>query len=188
MNRLSVAALSAAFAGALFAFAVQAQDPQKSAPKPEPAPAAAQEPAAKPQPGPGQEPDPQILEGIVNCLAEGLPQDWKKTWFVISEIDRDERKATRSFEANFFYATEPDDSTGRRLQTCGAERVIDGVKALNAYLTDSQQRWTGATFTFMRDGRFEAKYDFTPFKPAAAKPAAKPKAKSASKKKQEPAK
>lgn len=181
MNRPFLAAF---FAAALLAFAAHAQDPQKPEAKPEAE--TGQEPAAKPPPGPGQEPDPKILEGIMGCLAEGLPQGWKKAWFVVKEINRDESRATRQFEANFFYATNPKDAKGRRLQPCGAERVVEGVKALNDYLPGDQQRWTAATFTFMSDGKFEAKYDFTPPKPAAE--AAKPAAKSAVRKKQESSK
>lgn len=179
MKRLSAVAL---LLGMLMAFAVQAQDAQKPAPA---ADEAKREPAAKPAPGPGQEPDPKILEDIFNCLAEGLTPEWKKAWFVISETGRDERSATRSFEAKFFFANDANDKKGKPLRTCGGEKVLDGVKALNDYLPEGQQRWTGATFTFTRDGKFEAKYDFSKPKPAApAKKAAKP----AAKKKQETAK
>ena len=158
-------------AAALCAFAAYAQDPQKPA-------AEAQKPAAEavksaPEPQPGQEPDPKILEGIFACIAEGLPEGWKKTWFVISETGRSEDGKTRSYAADFFYATNLKDRKGRPLKPCGPERVLEGVGALNAYLPDGQQRWTGATFSFMSDGKFEAKYDFTPPRPAPAKPAAR---------------
>lgn len=169
--------------GTLIAFAVHAQDPQKPAPK---ADEAKQEPAAKPAPGPGQEPDPKILEGIFDCLAEGLTPQWQKAWFVIRETARDERSATRSFEGKFFFANDANDAKGKPLRTCGGEKIIEGVKALNDYLPDNQQRWTGATFMFTRDGKFEAKYDYSKPKPAAAP--AKKTAKPPAKKKQEVAK
>ena len=172
MRRTPFAAL---ILGALFAFAVQAQDPQKPEPKPDAEPT--REPASEPAPGPGQQPDPKILGEILSCLAEGLPQGWKKAWFVIDKIDRDASGVTRRFAAKYFYATEVNDRKGKPFQPCDAERVRDGVAALNAYLPDSQKRWTGATISFMDDGEFEARYDFTPRKPATAKPAAKPAAK-----------
>jgi len=158
----------------MFACAAQAQDAKKTGP----APAEAQKPA----PGPGQTPDPAIIEGIISCLAEGLTKDWKKAWFVIKETDRNEAEGTRQFEGDFFYATSVKDTKGRRLKTCGAEKIVQGVSDLNDYLTREQQRWTSATFTFTRDdGKYDVKYDYTPFKP---RPAAKP----AAKKKPEPAK
>jgi hypothetical protein len=170
------------------AFAAQAQDAKKSDPavdKPaadKPAAGAAQEPAAKPERGPGQTPDPQILESIIACLAAGLTPDWQKAWFVIRETDRNEAEGTRQFEGDFFYATSLKDRKGKRLQTCGPEKIIQGVSDLNDYLTREQQRWTSATFTFTKaDEKYDVKYDYTPFKP---KPAAKP----AAKKKKEPAK
>ena len=80
MKRLSLIALVVgALLAALLSFGVQAQDPQKPAP---------QEPAAAPAPAPGQEPDPKIIIGLMECLAEGLPEGWKKTWFVIHSAQR----------------------------------------------------------------------------------------------------
>jgi hypothetical protein len=159
-------------------------------------PAAAAPEAEKPEPAPGQDPDPEILHGIMNCLADGLPPEWRKTWFTIKQTDRNAAGNAREFEANFFYATSENDAKGQRLKPCGdGSDVLDGVGRLNAYLPENQRRWSGATFTFFRDGRYDAVYDQTPFaaKPAAtppAKPAAKPGTapKPAAKKKQESAK
>lgn len=162
MNRTLIAAL---LFGALLAGGVQAQDPK---------PAAASQEAVKP--GPGQEPDPKIIEGMMSCMAGGLPENWQKAWFVIRQIGVDPKdNTTRKFEANFFFATRESDKKGERLQTCGAEQMLEGVAGLNAYLPDSQKRWSGATFTFHRDGRYQVNYDVTPFKPK-PKPAAKKKA------------
>ena len=171
MNRLSVCILLAA---ALLTGAAQAQDLQKPEAKPA-ATGAAQEPAANPEPGPGQEPDPRIPEGILRCLAEGLPQDWKKAWFVIVETARSRDGATRSYAADFFFATNANDRKGKPLKPCGPEKILEGVGALNDYLPDGQRRWTSATFTFLSDGKYEAKYDYTPRKPAPSKPATKKK-------------
>ena len=178
--------LAAFLACSLLAFAAQAQEAKKPEAAPEkPAAVAAQAPAEKPKPGPGQPPDPQILEDIMGCLAAGLTPDWKKTWFVIKEIDRNEQDGTRQFEGDFFYATSEKDNKGRRLRTCGPEQIVKGVSDLNDYLTKDQQHWTSARFTFMRDGKYDVKYDYTPFKP---KPAAKTPAEKPTAKKQETAK
>ena len=169
--------------GALLSFSVQAQDPQKPA---------AQDPAAA-APAPGQEPDPKIIIGLMECLAEGLPEGWKKTWFVIQEISRDVAGGTRQYEAKFFYATDPADRVGKRLEPCGMNRIVDGVLGLNDYLQPAQRRWTGVTMTFNIDGSYDAAYEYTARKPAAGAPAAgaapaKAAAKPAAKKKQEAAK
>ena len=180
MKRSCLAAFLACLS---LAFATQAQEPKKPEAAPEkPAAGAAEEPAAKPGPKPGDTPDPQIFEGILNCLAAGMTPDWKKAWFVVREIDRDEGKAVRQFQGDFYYATKETDHKGKRVQTCGAERIIAYVGALNDYLTPDQKGWTSVSFTFLRDGKYDVKYDYTPVKP---KPAAKPAAKASSKKKQE---
>jgi hypothetical protein len=179
MKRTSLISLSTLILGTLFTFAAQAQAPQK--PAAESAPVAA-------TPGPGQEPDPKIIEGIMQCLGEGLPEGWQKTWFVISETGRSTEGTTRQFEAKFFYATDPKDAKGKPLAPCGGTRVIDHVIALNDYLQPSQRRWTGVTMTFMIDGSYSANYDYTVRKPAPAAAPAKAAAKPAAKKKQEAAK
>jgi len=134
--------------------------------------------AQKPKPVPGEPADPKILEGIFTCLGKGLPAGWKKAWFVIHQTGADESGADRQFEAKFFFATDMVDTKGKPLVPCGSAPVLDGVIALNDYLRESQRRWTGATFTFTSDGKFNANYDYTPVKPAPAaatpaKPAAK---------------
>lgn len=159
------------FAAALCALSVHAQDPQKPEPQPQTEPQ--QQPEAPPAPGPGQERDPKIIADIFACVSEGLPEGWKKAWFVISEVERNVDGSSRKYEARFRFATSSNDRKGRPFKPCGAERVREGVVALNDYLPDSQRRWTGATFTFTSEGEFEIKYDYTPRKPAPARPAAK---------------
>ena len=133
MNRKALISLLVLFLGAPLRLTAQAQDPQK--------PAA--EPAAATVPGPGQEPDPKIIENMMLCLAEGLLEGWKKTWFVVSEVGRgriDAQGTTRQFEANFFYATDPDDAKGKLLKPCGANSIVDGVIALNDYASGAGRR------------------------------------------------
>lgn len=187
---MKIPRLAAFILASLLAFAAQAQDAKKSGPATEKPAAAAQDPAAKPERGPGQEPDPQIVGDIMRCLSEGLTPDWQKAWFLVKEIDRNEAEGARQFQADFFYATSLKDGKGKRLRTCGPEKIIENVSHLNDYLTKDQQRWTSAVFTILRDGKYDMKYDYTPFKPkpAAAAPAAKPAAKSSARKKQEAAK
>jgi hypothetical protein len=168
--------LFALFFAGLCASAVHAQVTQKPEEPQQPDTKPAAE-AQKPRPVPGQAADPKILEKIFACLANGLPRGWKKTWFVINEIDRNEAGTSRNYEADFFFATNVKDTKGRKLTPCGADPVLEGVAALNDYLQEGQQRWTGATFTFTSEGKFDATYDYTPRKPAPAKPAVKPAAK-----------
>ena len=164
--------LFAPLVAAIFSVAAYAQDPLK--PAVEAQKPAAEAAKAEPTPArqPGQEPDAKLLESLFTCIAEGLPEDWKKTWFVIRQTGGSKDGLQRTFAADFFYATNVNDRKGRPLKPCGPERVLEAVGALNDYLPENQQRWTGATFSFMRDGKFQAQYDYTRRKPAAKKPAA----------------
>ena len=182
MNRKFFVAIAA---GSLVVFAARAQTPPTPAAEAKPE-ASQQKDAAAPAPGPGQEPDPEILGGMMRCMAEGLPATWKKAWFVVSEIGRetDADGVRRRLEATFHFATDPNDMKGKPFKPCGTNRIVDGVIALNDYLQPSQKHWTGVTMTFTADGSYKADYDFTARKPAPAKAATKPTAK----KKQETAK
>ncbi|MDW8467674.1 MAG: hypothetical protein RML56_00400 [Burkholderiales bacterium] len=139
-------------------------------------------------------PQERIVARIFRCVAEGLPQDWKRAWIEIRELERTRYATVRRYEASFRVATSEEDRTGEPLVPCGAEEIVEGVTELNAFLPEAQRRWTGATFAFFRDGRFEVTYDYSSpgtvlepelpppgdgkpdrEKPAARKPAAKPK-------------
>ena len=165
--------------GGVLALPSQAQDPQKPAPY---------DPTVAPAPVPGQPPDQKIIVGLMECLADGLVEGWKKAWFTIKEIRRN-LDGTRQYEAKFLYTTDFKDKVGKPFEPCGTARIVDGVLALNDYLQPSQRRWTGMTMTFNIDSSFDATYEFTEPKPdpadaAPAKAAPKP----AAKKKQETSK
>jgi hypothetical protein len=170
------------FFAALCAPIAHAQNPQKPAAPQQPDAKPAAE-AQKPAPVPERVADPEIIKKIVACLAAGLPKDWKLTWFVVTEINHNDTGSARQFEADFFFATNVKDKTGKPLKPCGPEPIIQAVGELNDYLPESQRRWTQATFIFAREGEFKVSYDYTPRKPGPPiKPAAKSAAKKAAKK------
>jgi len=147
-------------------------------------PAQPKEPAAGPDVKQEESPQERIVGRIFRCIAEGLPQDWQRAWIEIREIERTRYATVRKYEATFRVATSETDTTGRPLVPCGSEEVVESVAELNGFLPEEQRRWTGATFAFYRDGRFEVKYDYgspgvivepEPPRPAAEKPAGKAK-------------
>ena len=104
-----------------------------------------------------KQPDPKAIQQIFDCLAVGLPKDWKKAWVVMTEVVDTGKQ--RRIEGKFFYATSASDKAGRPLSTCGAAQVAQGVNALNADLPPGQRRWKQATLTFTSEGKFDLHYD-----------------------------
>ena len=104
-----------------------------------------------------KQPDPKAIQQIFDCLAVGLPKDWKKAWVVMTEVVDTGKQ--RRIEGKFFYATSASDKAGRPLSTCGAAQVAQGVNALNADLPPGQRRWKQATLTFTSEGKFDLRYD-----------------------------
>ena len=103
--------------------------------------------------------DPKVVQEIFNCIAAGLPADWKRTWVVVTELGQE--GGTRQFEAVFFYASTADDLVGRPLQPCDKQKVAQDVYSLNQFLPSYEKRqWKQATLTFKSDGSFDLKYDY----------------------------
>jgi len=145
--RLALAVLCAALAAAAQA--------QLKPPKEKPATAAKTKAKAKPA---AAKVDTRVIEQILACLEPGLPQDWKKAWIVVTELDTD--GATRKFEAQFFYATAMADDKGEPLKPCDAEAVAKDVYRLNDSLKPEQRQWKAARLVITSEGDFELKYDY----------------------------
>lgn len=109
-------------------------------------------------PARAQQPDAKTIQGIFDCLAVGLPQDWKKAWVVVSDLG--EAGKDRRFEGKFFYATSAADKAGKPLVPCDAQKVAKGVISLNTALAPDKRRWKEARLTYTIDGKFNLGYDY----------------------------
>ena len=105
-----------------------------------------------------KQPDPKAIQEIFDCLAVGLPKDWKRAWVVVAEIADTGKE--RRFESQSFYADSSGAMAGRPLATCGAEVVAQGVIALSADLPAEQRRWKQARLTYTSEGKFDLYYDY----------------------------
>jgi hypothetical protein len=105
-----------------------------------------------------QQPDPKAVQEIFDCLASGLPKDWRKAWVVVSDLG--EVGKERRFEGKFFYAMSAADRAGTPLLPCSAQQVARGAVALSAGLPADQRRWKSVTLTFASEGKFELYYDY----------------------------
>lgn len=105
-----------------------------------------------------KQPDPKAIQEIFDCLAVGLPGDWKKAWVVVDEVQVPGRD--RRLESKSFYAVTAADKAGTPLSTCSAEKVARGVYALSADLPAEQRRWKQARLTYTSEGKFDLNYDY----------------------------
>ena len=109
-------------------------------------------------PAHAQQPDAKAVQEIFDCLAVGLPQNWKKAWVVISDLGAAGKE--RKYEGKFFYATSAADKAGKPLVPCDAQKVAKGVLSLNAALAPDKQRWKEARLLYTSDGKFNLAYDY----------------------------
>lgn len=101
----------------------------------------------------------KTIERIFECLASGLPRDWRRAWVEIvekGEVAWNERR----FESRYFYLTDTERTKPQDLKSCDAQEVAELTYSLNQFLDPDKRRWKIARLEFGRDGRFELKYDY----------------------------
>jgi len=106
----------------------------------------------------GGEASAQAIERIFSCLAAGLPEDWQRAWVVLTEIAGGGRE--RSFEAKFYYSRHATGENPLALTPCDARTAGRAVYDLNEFLEPDKRQWKAATLVFLREGRFELRYDY----------------------------
>jgi hypothetical protein len=122
---------------------------------PPPAPArrevAAVAPSSQP---PAPKLDAKTVEQIFSCLAPGLPQDWKRTWVVVTS-------AANSVTAKFYATTSLRREDGEEFVPCNAQEITRRITGLNDALPPEQRGWTSARLTIDSEGAYELNYDYS---------------------------
>ena len=101
-----------------------------------------------------------MIENIFACLAPGLPQDWKKTWVVVTTVEAAAGKE-RQYNAKFFYTNSFGDDEGDEFVPCNAQEVSRRITGLSEGLPPERRGWTTARLVIDNEGEFELKYDYT---------------------------
>jgi hypothetical protein len=115
----------------------------------------AQQSPAPAKPEPAIEVDAQLIGEIFDCVKPGLTREWNRAWIVITPVG-----SYDIYLAELFVAASPSDRKGKPLPTpCEAPQFGEFVRRLNEYLTPAQKKWRSASIQFMRDGKFEIKFD-----------------------------
>ena len=148
-----VASLALAFAPGASA-QLKNDQPAGTGLKPKPAAAAPQKPAAE-EANAGD----KAVEQIFNCVAAGLPKEWRRAWVVVTELGGDDKE--RRFEGKFEYSLDAAGKDPKALAPCNAREVAENVYKLNDFLEPDKRKWKVATLIFTSDGKFEIKYDYT---------------------------
>ena len=92
------------------------------------------------------------MEQIFSCLAPGLPQDWKRTWVVVS--------AETAATAKFYVTTSLRDEDAEEFTPCNVPEVARRIAGLSDSLPPEQRRWKSARLVIDSEGEFELKYDY----------------------------
>jgi hypothetical protein len=115
----------------------------------------AQQPPAPAKPEPAIEVDAQLIGEIFDCVTPGLTPEWNRAWIRFTSVG-----SYDVYLAELYVANSPADTKGKPLETpCGPPEFGEFVRRLNEYLTPAQKKWPTATILFMREGRFEFKFD-----------------------------
>jgi hypothetical protein len=96
--------------------------------------------------------DAKAVEQIFSCLAPGLPQDWKRTWVVVS--------AESTAATKFYFTSSFRDEDAEEFVPCNAQEITRRITSLNETLPSDQRRWKSARLVIDNEGEFELKYDY----------------------------
>jgi hypothetical protein len=134
-----------------------------AAPTPLPPP-----PAAKPAPAPERREvatiapvatsfiapklDAKLVEQIFSCLAPGLPQDWKRTWVVVSSAG--------AVATKFYVTSSYRDEDAEEYVPCNVQEITRRITSLSDALPPEQRRWSSARLAIDSEGQYELKYDY----------------------------
>jgi hypothetical protein len=101
----------------------------------------------------------RALQEIFACVAQGLPEGWKRAWVVVTELSGDGKE--RTFEGRFQVSMDATGDKRWNFVPCNTRDVAERVYRLNDFLEPEKRAWKVATLQFMSDGKFELKYDYT---------------------------
>jgi hypothetical protein len=96
--------------------------------------------------------DAKTVEQIFSCLAPGLPQDWKKTWVVVT--------ADAAVAAKFYVTSTYRDEDAEEFVPCNVQEIARRIVKLSDALPPDQRRWKSARLAIDSEGEFELKYDY----------------------------
>jgi hypothetical protein len=129
------------------------------APAPRPAPVVTPPKSAIAAIAPSQAPytapklDAKLVEQIFSCLAPGLPQDWKRTWVVITS-------AETSMATKFFFTSSYRDEDAEEFVPCNAKEITQRITGLSDSLAPAQRHWKSARLAIDSEGVYELVYDY----------------------------
>ena len=123
--------------------------------KPAPIPEKREVAAIAPAPAPLAAPklDGKLVEQIFSCLAPGLPQDWKRTWVVVTS-------AEPAVATKFYVTTSYRDEDAEEFVPCNVQEITRRITGLNDSLPAEQRRWKSARLAIDSEGAYELKYDY----------------------------
>ncbi len=97
--------------------------------------------------------DSRTVEQIFSCLAPGLPQDWKKSWVIVTAS---EGNPTAKFLVTSTYR----DEDAEEFVPCNAQELTRRIAGLSEALPPEQRRWRSAQLAIDSEGEYTLKYDY----------------------------
>ena len=127
----------------------------KPAPVVKPAPTPERRDVAAVAPGSAalQKLDAKTVEQIFSCLAPGLPQDWKRTWVVVTGGEG-------APAAKFYVTTTFRDEDAEEYVPCNPQEVARRIVGLGSALPAGQRGWKSARLAIDSEGEYELLYDY----------------------------
>ncbi len=98
--------------------------------------------------------DAKLVEQIFSCLAPGLPQDWKRTWVVVTSTEA-------AVTTKFFFTASYRDEDAEEFVPCNVQEITRRITGLSDSLAPAQRRWKSARLAINSEGEYELVYDYS---------------------------
>ena len=98
----------------------------------------------------------KLIESVFNCLAPGLPPDWKRAWVEITDQGGGKAKNSKFRVSNIRDINDE----GEPLEPCNAQELTGRIVGLNDKLPPDRRAWTRALLVIDSDGEYELTYEY----------------------------
>ena len=108
----------------------------------------------------------QAVSSIVECLVEGLPEDWRRVEMIVELA----KPGAETGDVQYLVSRAEAEDKQEPFTPCDVRKPARTLLEVRKSLAPKRRGWTGAKLVLLRDGKFGLNYDYPKgLEPPAAK-------------------
>ena len=98
----------------------------------------------------------QAVSSIVECLAEGLPEDWRRVEMIVELA----KPGAETGDVQYLVTRAEAEDEQEPFTPCDVRQPARTMIEARKALSPSRRNWTAAKLVLLRDGKFGLNYDY----------------------------